>query len=205
MPPGSYGPVNTVLTGINNAGIIVGAASDRRAGRGFWLSQNVFHFFEKFAGRGNSALGINDRGDVVGSSGSNFLAFAFPPQGLLNVEFLRAQVFVQDLNDARILIGDNGQFNSAAFVATPLLTLQVASPENRTTVNNPVHVSATARGQNPVSSFEVWVNRQQIYSVNGASLNADINVPVGANERFVIKAIDSTGVIAKVVDQINVN
>jgi hypothetical protein len=60
-------------------------------------------------------------------------------------------------------------------------------------------------GQNPVSSFEVWVNRQKIYSMNGASLNADINVPVGANERFVIKAIDSTGVIAKVVDQIDVN
>jgi hypothetical protein len=86
-----------------------------------------------------------------------------------------------------------------------MLTIQVASPANRTNLTNPVHVAATAMGQNPVSSFEVWVNRQKIYSVNAGSLDADITVPVGTNERFVIKAVDATGVVAKVVDQINVN
>jgi hypothetical protein len=37
------------------------------------------------------------------------------------------------------------------------------------------------------------------------TLDAFINVPVGTNERFVIKAVDSSGAIAKVVDMINVN
>ncbi|HEY7098677.1 MAG TPA: hypothetical protein VH437_18255 [Terriglobales bacterium] len=201
----SNGRVDTLLFGVNNAGMIVGSVSDRSGGRGFWLYQNVFHFLNARDTIGKFPLGINDRGDIVGSSQTRFLAFGVPAQGVSNVEYIRGWTYVQGLNDARILIGVDGEFLDAAFVATPILTIQVSSPANRSNVTNPVHVAATAVGQNPGTLFEVWVNYQKVYSVEGTSLDADMNVPVGMNERFVIKAVDSSGEIAKVVDQINVN
>jgi hypothetical protein len=53
--------------------------------------------------------------------------------------------------------------------------------------------------------MEVWVNNQEFYSVAGGTLNTDIDVPASTNQRFVIRAVDSTGIIAKVVDTMTVN
>jgi hypothetical protein len=44
-----------------------------------------------------------------------------------------------------------------------------------------------------------------VFHVAGASLNTNINLPVGTNERFVVQAVDSKGVTAKVVETITVH
>lgn len=84
------------------------------------------------------------------------------------------------------------------------LTLKVTSPMNDSTVSNPVPIAATASGPNPVSEIEVWVNYKEVFQVSGATLNANVTLPVGSGERFVVQAVDSKGNIAKVVYSITV-
>jgi len=48
------------------------------------------------------------------------------------------------------------------------------------------------------------MNYKEVFQVSGGSLNANVTLPVGSNERFVVQAVDSTGNIAKVVDSITV-
>jgi hypothetical protein len=48
------------------------------------------------------------------------------------------------------------------------------------------------------------VNYKEIFHVSGASMNANVTLPVGNNERFVVQALDSTGATAKVVETITV-
>ena len=90
-------------------------------------------------------------------------------------------------------------------MAAPVLTLNVTSPANHVKVSNPVHVVANASGVNPISQMQVWANFKEVYHVSGGSLNTYLNLPAGSNERFVVQAIDSKGVIAKVVESITVN
>ena len=52
--------------------------------------------------------------------------------------------------------------------------------------------------------MQVWVNSKEVYHVSGGTLNANITLPVGNNERFVVQAVDSKGVTAKVVYSITV-
>jgi hypothetical protein len=102
------------------------------------------------------------------------------------------------INYSRVIVG-------GAYMAVPVLTLNVTSPANHSTHTNPVHVAATASGANSVSQVQVWVNSKEVYHVSGATLNANITLPVGNNERFVVQAVDSKGVVAKVVDSITVH
>jgi probable HAF family extracellular repeat protein len=200
---GSNAPASTQLNGINNSGIIVGGVSQGGAVRGFWLFGKVFHFLNAPGTANNFPKGINALGDVIGVRAAfSYLAFAVPTQGMLNAEDFDGAIGVRGVNDARILVGTEPK---AAFVATPMLTLKVTSPANRTKVPNPVHVAAVASGDNAISQMEVWVNNQKFYSVAGGTLDTDIDVPAGTNQRFVIRAADSTGIIAKVVDTITVN
>jgi hypothetical protein len=90
-------------------------------------------------------------------------------------------------------------------MGVPVLTLNVTSPANQSTHTNPVHVAASASGVNPISQIQVWVNSKEVYHVSGGTLNAYINLPAGSSERFVVQAVDSKGVIAKVVDSITVH
>jgi hypothetical protein len=101
------------------------------------------------------------------------------------------------INYSRVIVG-------GAYLAVPVLTLNVTSPANHSTHTNPVHVAATASGVNSISQTQVWVNSKEVYHVSGGTLNANITLPVGNNERFVVQAVDSKGKIAKVVDSITV-
>jgi hypothetical protein len=61
-----------------------------------------------------------------------------------------------------------------------------------------------ASDPNPISQIEVWVNYKEVFHVSGGTLNADVTLPVGSDERFVVQAVDSKGNIAKVIDSITV-
>jgi len=95
----------------------------------------------------------------------------------------------------------------ATFTVSPTasnLGVKVISPVNGSTQTNPVPIAATASGTNPISQIQVWVNYKEVFHVNGGSLNANVTLPVGSNERFVVQAVDSKGNIAKVVYSITV-
>jgi hypothetical protein len=199
-------PPHTLLSGINNTGTIIGEVIEGSSFRGFALSGGSFHFLNAPGTTDNLTSGINNRGDIVGQGFNDcgYIAFSFPTKGIGNLQHFGAPC-IRSINDDRFLTGGQGGLNKGAFVATPVLTVAVTSPQNRTNLTNPVHVAALASGQTPVSLMEVWVNRQKVYSVIGGVLDAFIDVPVGTNERFVVKAVDSSGTVAKVVDTITVN
>ena len=200
----------TSLNGINNPGIFVGWAQSGDYGQGVWVNGNETDFLEPptyFSN--NTANGINGRSDIVGCLNSGgFVAFAvetaessestesFPSLQPLTNPYM-AGWCPSAINYSRVIVG-------GAYLAVPVLTLNVTSPANHSIHSNPVHVAGTASGVNPISQIQVWVNSKEVYHVNSGTLNAYITLPVGNNERFVVQAVDSKGTIAKVVDSITV-
>jgi hypothetical protein len=95
--------------------------------------------------------------------------------------------------------------NANGFLAVPVLTLQVSKPINNSSLNNPVHIEASAHGTHPVAQIQVWVNYKERFHANGGSLNVDLKLQAGSNQRFVVQAIDTKGIVAKVVESITVH
>ncbi len=200
----------STLSGINNSGIFVGQAQSGDYEQGVWVNGNETDFLEPATYFSNNSVnGINGRTDIVGCLNSGgFIAFAVEtPEGTESTEpFPSLQSLTnpylagwcpRDINYSRVIVG-------GGYMAVPVLTLNVTSPKNNSTDANPVHVAATASGVNPISQIQVWVNSKEVYHVSGATLNANITLPVGNNERFVVQAVDSKGKVAKVVDSITV-
>jgi Bacterial Ig domain len=88
---------------------------------------------------------------------------------------------------------------------TSSLAVKVTSPANNSTASNPVHIAATASGPHPISQIQIWVNFKEVFHVSGGSINTNVTLPAGNNERFVVQAVDSTGATAKVVETITVH
>ena len=201
----------TTLNGINNPGIFVGQAQSGDYFQGVWVNGSETDFLEPSSYFSNNSVnGINGRSDIVGCLNSGgFVAFAVEtPEGAESTEpFPRLQSLSnpylagwcpKSINYSRVIVG-------GGYVAAPVLTLNVTSPANNSSDTNPVHVAATASGVNPISQVQVWVNYKEVYQVSGGTLNAYLTLPVGSNERFVVQAIDSKGVTAKVVESITVH
>jgi hypothetical protein len=203
----------STLLGINNLGQFVGEEQSGDYLQGFWVNGNDADFLEPNSYfSNNNVASINGRGDIVGclNQSNGFIAFAvessegsestekFPSLQMLSNP-LASQSCPTGINYARVIVGNPG------YMAVPVLTLNVTTPANHATVSNPVHVAATASGVNPISQMQVWLNSKEVYHVSGGTLNANTTLPVGNNERFVVQAVDSKGVIAKVVDSITVH
>jgi hypothetical protein len=203
----------STLNGINNPGAFVGEEQSGDYLQGFWVNGNDADFLEPNSYfSNNNVASINGRSDIVGclNQSNGFVAFGvessegsesterFPSLQMLSNP-LASQSCPTGINYARVIVGNPG------FMAVPVLTLNVTTPANHATVSNPVHVAASASGVNPVSQIQVWVNSKEVYHVSGGTLNAYIKLSAGSNQRFVVQAVDSKGVIAKVVDSITVN
>ena len=212
--------IDTQLNGINNLGEVVGQVFSGDDWRGFWgpMNGSEFDFLAPLFSLDNQVTGVNGRGDIVGCHdfGTPFIAFnvegnegsesteKFPGQESLPNP-LNGASCPRSINFARLIVGVLGSGPTDGYLAVPVLTLNVTSPANHATVTNPVNVAATASGANPISQMQVWVNSKEIFHVSGGTLSANINLPVGTNERFVVQAVDSKGVIAKVVYTITVH
>jgi hypothetical protein len=208
----------TQLNGINNLGQVVGQVFSGDNWRGFWVPTNGsdYDFFQPIFSLDNQVTGINGRGDIVGCHDSNDPFIAFNVEGTEgsestekfpnNIEPLPNPIGAtscpHSINFARLIVGFAG---GHGYLAVPVLTLNVTSPVNNSTNTNPVHVAASASGVNPISQMQVWVNSKEVFHVSGAIVNANINLPVGTNERFVVQAVDSKGVTAKVVETVTVH
>ncbi len=212
--PGVKGFPNyyTMLNGISNNGEFVGQVLTGDYWRGFWGTRKDIDFLEPAGRKDNQLNGVNDRGDVVGchDSGAPFVVFNPEPaetsehnEPYPTVEYLEKNphfniTCAEGINHARAIVGNPG------FLDVPKLTLNMTSPQNHSTQNNPVHVAASAVGINRISQIQVWVNSVEIYHVNGGKLNARIPLPTGNVEAVVIQAVDSKGVMAMISDTITV-
>jgi uncharacterized membrane protein len=207
-------PIDTELNGITNAGWIVGRVFTGDNWRGFYYLNGEFDFIEKPFSLDNGVSGANARGDIVGRSGIGTCYIAYAVENNEGGESSEPFPNLQPLNlpsgaDCPTSINYNRVIVGSSYLGTPAstssLTVKVTSPANNSTNTNPVHIVASASGPNPVSQIQVWVNYKEVYFVNGASLNANVTLPVGKNERFVVQAVDSTGAVAKIIDTITVN
>jgi uncharacterized membrane protein len=203
-------PAQTQLNGISNLGWIVGQVFTGGIWRGFWVENGKLHYVEPAGQTDSEATGINGRSDIVGCHDSragfvSFLAGNYPGNmGTYPPEQAVVSCAVA-INYARAMVGNYSSMNNSnGFLAVPALTLEVSNPLNTSFVTGPAHVVATASGNNPISQIQVWVNGKEIYYVPGATLNASIKLPTGTDERFVVQAVDSKGVIAKTVKTITV-
>jgi uncharacterized membrane protein len=204
---------NTQLNGVSNLGWIVGQVFTGGAWRGFWMVGDKFGFLGPVGAADGQITGANGRGDIVGchDAMSGFVSFNLQiPKGRAGAGRFPAQQRLVScasaINYARVVMGSYFTVNQPkGFLAVPALTLNVVSPANHASLINPVHLVATASGNNPISQIQVWVNFKKVFHSKGATLNAVVNLPVGTNERFAIHAIDSKGLRAKVVDTITVH
>jgi uncharacterized membrane protein len=198
-------PHQTQLNGINNLGSIVGQVFTNGIWRGFWITNNQIHYVEAAGSTDSQANGINGHGDIAGCHDiqSGFLSFLATSAA----KFPAQQAVVScaaAINYARAAVGTYSSLSkSYGFLAVPALTLQVS----RATQTSPtiVHLTAAASGINPVAQIQVWLNGKEIYHIAGQTLSTSVTLPVGPSDRLVVQAIDSKGVIAKVVNMIAVN
>jgi len=200
--------IDTELESINNQGWITGRVFTGDNWRGFWYVNGEFDFLEPPFSLDNVVSGSNGHGDIVGCEGgaTSFLSFAVEsnegtesPERFPTIEVLNppSGICPTGINYARVIVG-------GSYMGVPALTLNVTSPVNHGTYSNPVHVAASASGVNPISQIQVWLNSKEVYHVSGLSLTANLTLAVGNNERFVVQAIDSKGMVAKVVESITV-
>lgn len=203
-------PAQTQLNGISNLGWIVGQVYTGGIWRGFWVENGKLHYVESANQADSEAKGINGHSDIVGchDSRAGFVSFLVGnyPSSLGTYPSQQPVVSCAvAINYARAVVGNySTSSDSNGFLAAPALTLQVSNPPTTYFSTGAVHVVASASGNNAVSQMQVWINGKKVYCVGGASLNANVAVPAGKNERFVVQAIDSKGVVAKVVKTITV-
>jgi uncharacterized membrane protein len=202
-------PHQTQLNGINNLGAIVGQVFTNGIWRGFWITNNQIHYVEASGSVDSQANGINGHGDVVGCHdlSAGFVSFLatqsaagkFPAQQSL-VSCASA------INYARAVVGTYSTLSkSYGFFAVPALTLQVSRATQISQLATVVHVTAAAVGMNPMAKMQVWLNGKEIYQVAGQTLSTNVTLSAGSSDRLVVQAIDSKGIIAKVVNTIAVN
>jgi len=205
-------PHNTQLNGINKLGWIVGQVFTGGNWRGFWIAGNDWDFLEPRGTRDSQVTGINGRGDIVGCHDATvgFISFNVEStEGNEGSEKFPAQQrlasCISAINFARAVIGNYFTVKQPyGFLGVPVLRLRVAAPANRSVQINPVHLEASASGNNPVSQIQVWANFKKVFHVNGGELNANVNLLLGTGVRLAIHAVDSKGVTTKIVHTITV-
>jgi hypothetical protein len=206
-------PSNTQLNGIDNLGWIAGQVSTGGIWRGFWIRGKDLDFVEPAGSNDSQVTGINGRKDIVGchDAQAGFISFGVEQdESREAAEQFPLEISLAScasaINYARVVVGSYFTVNRPyGFLAVPELTLKVSSPQNHFSYSNPVPLSVTAFGIHPIADIKIWVDSKEAFHVKGNILNARAVLPIGANEKVVVQAIDSSGVATKVVGTISVH
>ena len=197
----------TQLNGISNLGWISGQVFTGGIWRGFWLKDQDVDFLERPGSIDSEVTGMNGHGDVVGchDATSGFVSFAAEAAELNEAKEMfpiqqKLASCASGINYARAIVGNYFQVNQpSAFLAVPELTLTVTGPTNHSAVANPVRLSASASGINPIREIQVWSNFKRVAHFKGPSFNGGVILPRGSNERIVIQAVDLQGRTTKAI------
>lgn len=204
--------LQTQLNGVNNQSWVVGQVWTGGNWRGFWFKGDDLDFLQPLGAPDNQVTAMNDRGDIVGchDATSGFVSFqveAFESTDKTEKFPVRQKLVscASGINYSRIIVGNYFRVGQPdAFLGVPELTLNVTGPATHSSVNNPVHLSATATGVNSISQLQVWVNSRKLFVVDRSTFDTNINLPSGRN-RIAITAVDSHGAPTKVVLSVTVN
>jgi hypothetical protein len=203
---------NTQLNGINSLGWIAGQVFTGGIWRGFWIIGEDLDFLERPNNRDSQVTGINTRGDIVGCHDANagFISFSAErkERSERTAEIFPAQQAlascVTAINYARVVVGSFFTVKRPfGFMAIPVLTLTVSVPD-RLSQKNPMKISATASGLHPITEIQVWMNSKRVLDVKESTLNRVVNLPIGSNQRLIIKAVDSKQVTTRIVRTISI-
>src|SRR5690242_20716631 len=72
----------------------------------------------------------------------------------------------------------------------------VTSPLPNSTVGSPIHVAATAKSSNPITTMRVYLDNTRVASSTAAQLNTSITAAAGKH-LLVVQAWDTTGAVFK--------
>jgi uncharacterized membrane protein len=205
-------PPNTQLNGINNLGWIAGQVLTGGNWRGFWIVGKDLDFLEPRGRADNQVTGINGRGDIVGchNATAGFISFRVEKSEVSETSEKHPvqeplASCVTAINFARVVVGNYFTIKQPyGFLGVPALTLQVTSPANHSVHTNPVRIVASASGTNPMAQIQIWANFKKIFQVKGGKLDAKVRLPIGANVRLAIYAVDFKGATTRIVDTVAV-
>lgn len=203
-------PHQTQLNGISALGSIVGQVFTGGIWRAFWIENGKLRYVEPAGTTDSQAKGIDGETDIVGchdvqAGFASFLAGNYPSSSATYPPEEPVVSCASGINYARAIVGSYSTVgNQTGFLGVPALTLQVSSPTTNTFSSGAVHVVASASGNNPIAQIQVWLDYKEIAFGKSGSLNANLTLAAGTNERFVVQAVDSKGVVAKVVKTITV-
>jgi hypothetical protein len=203
-------PHQTQLNGVSALGSIVGQVFTGGIWRAFWIEKSKLHYVEPAGTTDSEATGIDGETDIVGchdtqSGFASLLAGNYPSSSATYPPEQTVASCASGINYARAIVGNYSSLsNSNGFLGVPELTLTVSSPTTNSSSTDTVRVVASASGINPIAQIQVWLNYKEIALTRNGSLNANLTLPTGSNQRFVVQAVDSKGTIAKVVRTITV-
>jgi PKD repeat protein len=84
----------------------------------------------------------------------------------------------------------------SAASCTSSLKVNVVSPASGSSVTSPVHFAANATSGCSINAIRIYVDSKSAYTVNGASLDTNLNLSNGSHS-IVVQAWDSTNAVAK--------
>jgi len=181
------GSVFTGLSGINNAGQIVGEFGDNVANHAFLYSNGVFTTIN-VPGAGLTPLGINNTGEIVGSLGDNI---GTGNHGFLDNHGTITSFDVGDRTTRANSINDFGQIVGNYTTFSDFQHLFAGTIATFTTVNVPGTISATGLGIN--NAGQIVGNSSAGSFLDTGGVFTMINVP-GASST-VATAINNVGQI----------
>ncbi len=95
----------------------------------------------------------------------------------------------------RATVKDNfGAFNrNSKSITVTGPSVSIGSPVSNATVNSPVHIVASATSGSAISSFTIYDNGQQVYSIAATRLDTQLKLMPDAQHTLTVRAIDAGG------------
>lgn len=90
-------------------------------------------------------------------------------------------------------------------VSAPVAGVTVSSPANGATVASPMQVVASAFAPNPVTAMRIYLDNNDVFTVNAANLNTTITAATTGSHFLVVQAWDATGAVYKQALTVNVS
>jgi len=97
----------------------------------------------------------------------------------------------------------SGAVQKSSLYITAKYGVTVESPSSGTSVNSPVHVSASAKSSSSITALKIYVDGTLKASTSSSSFDTSISIPSGSHS-LTVQALNSSGTMCKDTRTINV-